>query len=57
MGDARRQGCDEEIDGGRTSIIASRLSGLVDDHFMTAHRDPMAVTAEADHCQFHGCFR
>jgi len=50
MGDARRQGCDEEIGGCRACVLAARLPRLVDDHFMTAHRDPVAVTAEADDC-------
>jgi hypothetical protein len=57
MSDARRQGRDEEIGRSRTCILATRLPRLVDDHFMTAHRDPVAVTAEAEDCELHCCFR
>jgi hypothetical protein len=48
VSDARRQGRDEEIGRCRTGILAARVEGLVDDHFVTADSDPMAVTAEAD---------
>jgi hypothetical protein len=57
MSDARRQGRDEEIGRSRTCILATRLPRLVDDHFMTAHRDAVAVTAEAEDCELHCCFR
>ena len=48
MGDARRQGCDEEVGRCRTGILTTRFAGLVDDHFVTAHRDPVAVATETD---------
>ena len=57
VSDARRQGRDEEIGRCRTCILAARVAGLVDDHFVTADGDPMTVTAEADDGEFHSCFR
>jgi hypothetical protein len=33
-------------------MLASRLPRLVDDHLVTAHRDAVAVTTQADDSQF-----
>jgi hypothetical protein len=55
--DARCDGGDEEIRRCRTRVLAPRIEWLIDDQFVSAHSDTVAIAAEAGDCEFHDISR
>jgi hypothetical protein len=53
VGNARREGRNEELDGRRSGVGAAGVLGLVHEYFVTADRDPVAVSADASDREFH----
>ncbi len=52
--DTRCERGDEEIRRCRTCVLAACIAWLVDDQFVSANGDTVAITTEAGNREFHG---